>query len=282
MNEPRPPTQVPGPGDPSGPTAPASPRGLTLWEGLLPVALFSLSQPLVSVVASIWLAQRLPPGLSPREVEDALNRLVLPLLILVSHAVGWAALLWVYRWRRGEGLLRGLRLQNLQRFRVARIFGAGMGLHLVAMVLGVLLPQPETLDNPVLRFASYGRWAVLLLALLAGVMAPFLEESLFRGAMLSSLRRRMGFLPAALLVTVLFTALHAVQTDGYLPPLVAIFLLGFLLAWLREASGSLWPPVLMHMGYNSAVLLLLLVVGSDLEGVEPALAMWLPLAGLLR
>ena len=48
-------------------------------------------------------------------------------------------------------------------------------------------------------------WAVALLFLMAVIMAPLLEEALFRGVLLPALRRRLRFVPAALLVTVLFS-----------------------------------------------------------------------------
>jgi len=77
-----------------------------------------------------------------------------------------------------------------------------------------------------------------------------LEEVLFRGLLFPAMRRRCRFLTAAMLVTLLFAALHAFQTGTYWPALTGIFLCGWLLAWLRERHGALWPPVAFHIGFN--------------------------------
>ncbi|NIP72687.1 MAG: CPBP family intramembrane metalloprotease [Gammaproteobacteria bacterium] len=164
--------------------------------------------------------------------------------------------------RHGMAFVAGLRLGSLRRFRIARIFGAGMALQVVGVLLAALMPPPEELASPMMRFLSFGRWAVLLLFVLAVVLAPLLEESLFRGVLLPALRKHMAFQPAALLVTVLFAALHGVQTGGYVPALVVIALAGYVMAYLREASGALWPPILFHMGFNFTALLPVVLLGE--------------------
>lgn len=242
-----------------------------VWEALLVVLLFAASQPIVSLASSALLSTHLPPGLSATEAEFRLLRYVLPLVIGVSHAVGWLAVVWLLARRHRMGVLAALHLQRLRRFRVGRLFLAGMCLQAVGVVLGALLPPPHELANPMLRFVAYGRWAVALLFVMAVIMAPFLEEALFRGLLLPALRRRLPFVPAALLVTALFAGLHGVQTGGYLPALVAISLVGYLLAWLREASDSLWPSVIFHMGFNFTALLPVLLLGPHLGETFPGL-----------
>ncbi len=241
-----------------------------VWEALVVVGLFSASQPLSSVLASLAMEGVLAPHLPPAEAERAMLRLVLPIVIAVSHGLGWLGAFWVVVLRHRQAFLQGLRLTGLRRFRRLRIFVAGMALQVVAVVLAALLPPPEEFTNPMLRFVGNGPWAVAVLFLMAVVMAPFLEEVLFRGMLFPALRRRWRFTPAALAVTVLFTALHGVQTGGYLPALVAIAATGYALAWLREASQSLWPCVLFHMGFNFTALLPVLLLGDRLRDLVPA------------
>lgn len=242
------------------PPAPSIPAW-KVWEAVLVVALFAGSQLAVSLAASTVLGMELPPGLSQDEAERQMLRVVLPLVILVSHAVGWLGVYWVLVRRHRTPLLAGLRLQGLRRFRVGRVFLAGMSLQVVGVLTGLMFPPPEDLNNPMLRFIAYGRWAVALLFLMAVIMAPFLEEAMFRGLLYPALRKRMSFVPAALLVTALFAGMHFMQTGGYLPAIVAIALVGYMLAWLREASGSLWPSVIFHMGFNFTALLPVLLLG---------------------
>jgi membrane protease YdiL (CAAX protease family) len=241
------------------------------WEALVAVVLFSVSQPASSLLSSALLSLRLSPGLTTEQAEHELFKVVLPLVILVSHAVGWTAVYWVLVRRHRLGMLAGLRLQLLRRFRVVRVFLAGMALQVVGVVLAALLPPPQDVASPMLRFVAYGPWAIAALFLMAVIMAPFLEEALFRGLLFPALRRRLSFTPAALLVTALFAGLHAVQTGGYLPALAAIAVVGYLLAWLREASGSLWPCVILHMGFNFTALLPVLLLGPRIAETFPGL-----------
>jgi CAAX protease family protein len=257
-----PPRQPPAPG----------PAPWKVWEAVLVVALFAGSQLAVSLGASTLLSAHLPPHLSQQEVERQLLRVVLPLVIVVSHAVGWLGVYWLLVRRHRLPLLAGLRLQGLRRFRVVRVFLAGMSLQVVGVSVGLFFPPPDDVSNPMLRFIAYGRWAVALLFVMAVIMAPFLEEAMFRGLLYPALRRRLSFVPAALLVTALFAGLHLMQTGGYLPAVVAIALVGYLLAWLREVSGSLWPSVIFHMGFNFTALLPVLLLGHRMaEGMPGAL-----------
>lgn len=88
------------------------------------------------------------------------------------------------------------------------------------------------------------------LGLYAVLLAPLLEELLIRGLLLLPLARRLGG-PAAVGITALVFGLLHLGDPQSVPPLV---LLGAVLAWLRLRSGSLWPPVLLHIANNAVAL----------------------------
>jgi uncharacterized protein len=77
------------------------------------------------------------------------------------------------------------------------------------------------------------------------VLAPLLEELVFRGVVFAWLRRWMGFAPAAALAAAPHAAMHF--DWGATPALFAIFVA---LAWLYERSGSLWTAAIAHGGHN--------------------------------
>jgi membrane protease YdiL (CAAX protease family) len=90
-------------------------------------------------------------------------------------------------------------------------------------------------------------WEGLVLALLLGaVVAPIAEETFFRGFLFAGLRRYYPFWIAAAVSALIFAAGHMVP--GAIVPL---YVLGFLFAWLRERTGSLWPSIAMHMLSNA-------------------------------
>ncbi len=88
-----------------------------------------------------------------------------------------------------------------------------------------------------------------------GLGAPWSEEVLFRGFLLTPLAAtRLGFWPAALLITLAWTLLHW----GYsIVGLVEVFLIGVFFAWLLKRTGSLRVPLFCHALYNSCLFLAL-------------------------
>lgn len=82
------------------------------------------------------------------------------------------------------------------------------------------------------------------------ILAPLLEELLFRGAM-QGLLRRWGKRFAMMVSSLLFLAMHARLWD-----LPVVFALGLLLSYVAEISGSVWPCVLLHFANNLSSFLL--------------------------
>ncbi len=85
-------------------------------------------------------------------------------------------------------------------------------------------------------------WLTYLLnLLLAVVLAPLVEETLFRGIIYGSLRTYLGIWTAAAISAALFSALH-LQAYGFFPR----FILGLVLAHLYEKNRSLFPSITFH------------------------------------
>lgn len=93
-------------------------------------------------------------------------------------------------------------------------------------------------------FGQASAGTVLLLTLL---MAPLLEEVLYRGMLYRLLRRRLGVWASALVAALAFGLMHGnlVQTAVAVP-------LGVLSALLYERTGRLMCSVLLHMAFNAA------------------------------
>jgi membrane protease YdiL (CAAX protease family) len=77
------------------------------------------------------------------------------------------------------------------------------------------------------------------------------EELLFRGVILTGLRRSFGPVAAVAVSALLFAALHA-SPWRFFPQL----LLGVLLALLTLRSGSVLPAVVAHAAYNASAYLI--------------------------
>src|SRR3546814_5814344 len=92
-------------------------------------------------------------------------------------------------------------------------------------------------------------WTSLVaMLLLVGVLVPFIEEIIFRGLLFGWLRKHLPFLAAAPAAALLFAVAHQVWV---LVPVLAF--MGLVLAAVTERSGSLWPAIILHGVFNSAM-----------------------------
>lgn len=91
----------------------------------------------------------------------------------------------------------------------------------------------------------------LVIVLIIAIVAPILEEMLFRGALLDALKARMSLNGAIWTTGVVFGLVHLADPATLLlvPALIG---LGVILGFVRErGGGSLSRPILMHMGFNA-------------------------------
>lgn len=122
-------------------------------------------------------------------------------------------------------------------------------------------------ENPQISSISGGQgfsWLNFgLMLVVAGVVAPVVEETLFRGLLFGWLRSRLPLFAAVLLSAAIFAAAHVIPV--LLP---ALFAVGVILAIAYELSGSLWVSILLHAMQNTfAVVLIfaLLALGIPLQ-----------------
>lgn len=88
-------------------------------------------------------------------------------------------------------------------------------------------------------------------------VAPFTEELLFRGFLLSGLRKNFSPYIAALLSAIAFSLMHMSPEQT-----VYQFFLGYACGLAAVQSGSLWASVIVHAGSNAFSLLLDTRVGK--------------------
>ncbi|MCY3804291.1 MAG: CPBP family intramembrane metalloprotease [Candidatus Saccharibacteria bacterium] len=85
------------------------------------------------------------------------------------------------------------------------------------------------------------------------LIAPILEEIIFRGLLWSSLRKYWNFWLATLISAFIFAVFHISLLWSWqlnLIVVIEIFLLGCCLAWLMEYSRNLVYPIIVH-GFNN-------------------------------
>lgn len=78
-----------------------------------------------------------------------------------------------------------------------------------------------------------------------GIMAPIIEEIIFRGLVLSELKKAVPAYSAIIIQALIFGIYHLNLVQG-----VYAALLGIVLGIVTEKAGSLWAPILIHMSFN--------------------------------
>jgi len=153
----------------------------------------------------------------------------------------------------------------------------GVAIIIMAAILaacgGPLSAHPENnfgpIDQPshpiVNIFATGDWWMWVQAGILAAVLAPVVEETMFRGVLYRHLRElsdRLGFTVSVLLsglaVSFVFAVIHP-QGLIALPGLMALAL-GF--ALLREWRGALIPCMVAH-GINNGLLTLVFILAAS-------------------
>lgn len=118
---------------------------------------------------------------------------------------------------------------------------------------------PSLQEVALLLTRDHPLWMRCYLVGLAIILAPVLEECLFRGLALPLLSRHIGTGPAILATSALFAAIHF-HPPSFVP--LGIMAAGFAMAYLY--SGSLLVPIVMHALFNgiNVLLLYLLTTGG--------------------
>jgi membrane protease YdiL (CAAX protease family) len=193
------------------------------------------------VLYGLLLASSALIFLTPFDEEDFLDRIlvfdsIMVVIVLVMVSLSWKTI--------AQALPGPVRLPHLGLAVAiaACTFGAAL---LYSRVLVPLLPEdlPNIVD--VLMRTGLPKWQQLVI--IAVIPAVF-EELAFRGLVLPFLTHRMPAVHAVVVSSAAFAILHM---DWVSMPF--LFGMGLSLGWLRVASGSLLPPMLVHFFHNAAI-----------------------------
>lgn len=119
---------------------------------------------------------------------------------------------------------------------------------ILAQMISYAFTSPEARVQDVVTFLlNTDKWSErITVSVLAVVMAPMLEELIFRGYLYGVIRKYGGRVSAILITSLIFAAIHV-----HLPAMLALFVLAVVLCLAYERTGSLWVPIFMHATFNS-------------------------------
>ncbi len=232
--------------DPTGEdTAPVAPGGTperppTPWT-FFDFLLLLVCSVVGALVASLALAVTGSDLGDPSTMDAA--------VILLGQAIGGLGYLTYMSQRRGQshwGEDFGLRLTP---FRTGALF-IGVGLQIVVGFASVLFIPEDSLEQGISDIVAEttGLWPKILIAVLSVILAPIVEELIFRGVLLRWLQSVMAAPWAVLVSALLFAAFHLLDANLYILP--GLMVVGLVLGWVAARDGNLSRAIPIHMGFN--------------------------------
>lgn len=186
-------------------------------------------------------------------VVDLLLVLAIVLIIVVRKRGSWREI--------------GFRAPPILPMLLTPIIFVGQMTLIMVINIGILLatgsfenPQQDLFLDP-----SGFAWSNYLLAMFAGaIIAPLVEELVFRGLLYQWLGSRTNLVIGAIGSTAVWTALH-------ISPIVfpSIFAVGIVLTLAFQWSKSLWVPITLHFFQNAFVISLVFFVQANPQLIQP-------------
>jgi uncharacterized protein len=129
-------------------------------------------------------------------------------------------------------------------------FFSGCGL---AIFVAIASSRVKNVDHVPIQELFKSRTGAMLLMAMAVFVAPFVEETVFRGYLYPLFAKSLGVLPGILITGALFGLMHGAQL-GWTWGLVGLLtLVGVIFTFARARTGTVVASFLLHLGYNSMI-----------------------------
>ena len=168
----------------------------------------------------------------------------------LARGLNWAELKGGFGWYKASGIFREAG---------AGLVGYFAGLPLIFLSVFItmrLMHYSHTVVSHPIMFADTKTfWDVAQIYILAAILAPLIEETMFRGALFNHLRQWHRWLIPALLSAFIFAALHP---QGW-PAIPLLGCIGFVFAGIREWRGTFIASATAHAVHNATAVTLMVL-----------------------
>jgi membrane protease YdiL (CAAX protease family) len=126
-------------------------------------------------------------------------------------------------------------------------FFAGSGL---AIFVAYASTRIHTTKEAPIEELFKNRNSAMLLMAMAVLVAPLVEETVFRGYLYPLFAKTFGILPGILLTGTLFGLMHGAQLGWTWGFVFLLILVGIIFTFARARTGTVLASYLLHLGYN--------------------------------
>ncbi len=217
--------------------APRAQRFPTWGDMLAVVGIYLLATVATSIVVSIVAAISGGVGSLAERMSSGPMSLLSYALSMGLTIVG---VLIYKKLRRGEGRAFRLSLRGFNPMLI--LWGFVLVLITGIVIEPVLNLFPESFLKLVNQMGAKGGWSILMLV----ILAPVMEEVLFRGILLEAVRSKYSSGRAIVVSALMFGVIHFIPQQ-----VVNAFVIGLILGYIYVRTDSLWPVIIIHALNNA-------------------------------
>ena len=194
-------------------------------------------------------------GISPTALRNSTAEWA-SVLIISQALLSGATLVFLYVVVRGRSAAPFWQTMGWRGFRdmassgsvVLRYVFGGFALAVVVGWLGNFVGRESGIPMEEL-FRS--RQSVLMLMALGILVAPLVEETIFRGCIYPVIARKFGITTGIVATGALFGLAHAQQLGGAWGQIGLLTCVGIVLTYIRAKAGTVAASYFVHLGYNT-------------------------------
>ena len=155
---------------------------------------------------------------------------------------------------------------------IPRWLGHG-GLVVAGAVISILVDTASNLHPPKgnlpIDAVYQDRLSAFLFLLMAVLLAPLVEETVFRGYIYPAIAKTWGVAVSIFVTGALFGLLHGFQLGGAIWQIALLVMVGIVFTWVRAGARTVVASYCMHVGYNSFLLIGFLASTHLLRSMPP-------------
>lgn len=247
----------------------------------LTVAPWSAARAIIGVVIAFFLSQMVGAimlsiyprllGWNELRIDDWINNSAGAQFLYVFITEGLTLLILWFFWRQYKqaAVRAALGLRWRPRWRDLGYAVGGVVVYFAVYmaffgIINALIPV-DTSQQQAVGFDHAKGGALVLAFMSLVILPPIVEEITFRGFLFSGMKRRFGVVAGAVVTSLLFAAPHLLTGKDSLLWVAAIdtFSLSLVLCYLREKTGSIYAPMIVHALKNSIAFLALFIFTSS-------------------
>lgn len=204
-----------------------------------------------SITGILWqlrFMNSIPSGITQEELVELFNSTYaydsgyLDIIIMAALVL----LVAIFYRIKGSSLSVGAGIRKAPTERIFAALAVGLSVHIPMGIILGMIPFPKEIiaDHQNAMTSCTSPMYIQILA--AVIIAPFIEEILFRGLIHDRFAKALPFPVAALISSLIFGSVHG----GVIAMLVA-FVLGLFLSYLYSRFNSILVPMAFHAGFNA-------------------------------